>query len=143
MYRKIQDLEKIDTIVVSEFLSQDGNKPDTRQIQHRQRPIYLITKTRERMSTNVNTLFGALPNDLQNKIYEKIVYPQSKDLLYEIKMTRMSSYFHEMQKVYIKNPKKFASFKDTVAIMRANGHNKQADKFELIINEIVEKQDKV
>ena len=55
----------------------------------------------------------------------------------------MSSYFHEMQKVYIKNPKKFASFKDTVAIMRANGHNKQADKFELIINEIVEKQDKV
>jgi len=95
------------------------------------------------MSTNVKTLFEALPNDLQNKIYEKIVYPQSKDLLYEIKMTRMSSYFHEMQKVYTKNPKKFASFKDTVAIMRANGHNKQADKFELIINEIFEKQDKV
>ena len=93
------------------------------------------------MSFNANALFAALPNDLQDKICEKIVYPQSKDLLDEIKTTRFSSYFHEMQKVYNKNPKKFATFKDTVAIMRANGHNEQADKFELIISEILKKQE--
>ena len=93
------------------------------------------------MSFNTNALFAALPNDLQDKICEKIVYPQPKDLLEEIKTTRFSGYFHEMQKVYNRNPKKFATFKDTVAIMRANGHNEQADKFELIISEILEKQE--
>jgi|UniRef100_A0A6C0JUD6 hypothetical protein len=93
------------------------------------------------MSFNANALFAALPNDIQDKICEKIVYPQSKDLLDEIKTTRLSCYFHEMQKVYTKNPKKFATFKDTVAIMRANGHNEQADKFELIIGEILKKQE--
>tara|TARA_B100001540_G_C15526007_1_gene514692 strand:+ start:243 stop:539 length:297 start_codon:yes stop_codon:yes gene_type:complete len=93
------------------------------------------------MSFNTNALFATLPNDLQDKIYEKIVYPQSKDLMDEIKTTRFCGYFHEMQKVYKKNPKKFATFKDTVAIMRANGHNEQADKFELIISEILGKQE--
>ena len=94
------------------------------------------------MSSNMNSLFSNLPSDLQDKICEKIVYPQSKDLLDEIKTTRLSGYFREMQKVYNKNPKKFATFKDTVAIMRANGHNEQADKIELIINEILQKQDR-
>jgi len=89
---------------------------------------------------NKNTLFNALPNDLQDKICEKIVYEQPVVLMNEIKTTRFSESFYEIQKVFIDNPKKLNGLTDTLVLMRKHGAVKQAEIFEKIIEEIIQKE---
>jgi len=89
----------------------------------------------------MNVLFNTLPTDLQEKIYQKIVYPQSDDLMFEIRTTKFSNHFYEVQKLFVENPKKISGLKDTLRIMSLNGGEKQAEIFKAIIQEIIEKQD--
>ena len=89
---------------------------------------------------NTIGLFNALPTDLQDKICEKIVYEQPVILMNEIKTTRFSESFYEIQKVFIDNPKKLNGLTDTLVLMRKHGAEKQADVFEKIIEEIMQKE---
>jgi len=89
----------------------------------------------------MNPLFDTLPTDLQEKIYQKIVYPQPDDLMFEIKTAKFSNHFYDVQKLFVKNPKKISGLKDTLRIMSLNGGEKQAEIFKAIIQEIIEKQD--
>jgi len=88
----------------------------------------------------MNALFDTLPTDLQEKVYHKIVYPQPDDLLFEIKTTKFSKHFYDVQKLFVKNPKKISGLKDTLRIMSLNGGEKHAKIFKRIIEEIIEKQ---
>jgi hypothetical protein len=90
---------------------------------------------------NMNALFNALPTDLQDKVCEKIVYEQPVVLMDEIKTTRFTENFYEIQKVFVDNPKKMSGLTDTLAVMRKHGAVKQAEVFEKIIQEILEKQE--
>lgn len=90
---------------------------------------------------NINVLFNSLPTDLQDKVCEKIVYEQPTVLMNEIKTTRFTENFYEIQKVFVENPKKMSGLTDTLAVMRKHGAVKQAEVFEKIIQEILEKQE--
>ena len=89
----------------------------------------------------MNALFDALPTDLQDKVCEKIVYQQPTVLMDEIKTTRFTENFYKIQKVFVENPKKLSGLTDTLAVMRKSGAVKQAEVFEKIIQEILEKQE--
>ena len=88
----------------------------------------------------MNALFDTLPTDLQDKVCEKIVYEQPTVLMNEIKTTQFADNFYEIQKVFVDNPKKMSGLTDTLAVIRKHGAVKQADVFEKIIQEILEKQ---
>ena len=92
---------------------------------------------------NMNALFDALPTDLQDKVCEKIVYQQSAVLMDEIKTSRFSHTFYEIQKVFGNNPKKLSSLTVTLAVMKKHGAVKEAEVFEKIMHEIMQKEEKL
>lgn len=89
----------------------------------------------------MNVLFDAFPTDLQDKVCENIVYEQQTVLMNEIKTALFANNFYEIQKVFVDNPKKMSGLTDTLALMRKHGAVKQAEVFEKIIQEILEKQE--
>ena len=84
--------------------------------------------------------FDALPIDLQDKICEKIVYqPLSAELIKDIKSTRYSHNLYNMQKLFIKNPKKIVGLTDTLQVLKNKNLHVQASQFEIIITDLIDK----
>ena len=110
----------------------------TRVLKNSRQPAKLSLKMTQ---NNMNVLFDAFPTDLQDKVCENIVYEQQTVLMNEIKTALFANNFYEIQKVFVDNPKKMSGLTDTLALMRKHGAVKQAEVFEKIIQEILEKQE--
>ena len=100
------------------------------------------------MTHQISTLFDTLPCDLQDKVCEKIVYPQSHELLEEIRSTRLSNFYRDMIILIGITPKKKVGFslKETQLSLRkasnlANEGNRLADTLGHISEDIFRKSE--
>jgi hypothetical protein len=100
------------------------------------------------MTHLISTLFDTLPCDLQDKVCEKIVYPQSHELLEEIRSTRLSNFYRDMIILIGITPKKKVGFslKETQICLRKasnleNEGNRLADTLGHISEDILRKSE--
>ena len=82
------------------------------------------------MTHQISTLFDTLPCDLQDKVCEKIVYPQSPELLEEIRSTRLSNFYRDMIILIGITPNKKVGFslKETQLALRKGKLGNQGDR---------------
>ena len=94
------------------------------------------------MSSNMSLLFDSMPRDIQDKVCEKILYPQPTALLEEIRSTRLNKFFRDTLSVFgVKSKKIGFSLYETQTILRKRKMYDLAEKMGQICEEIYLKMD--
>ncbi len=90
------------------------------------------------MTHNISLLFDSMPQDIQDKVCEKIIYPQPSALLEEIRETRLSHLFRDTLRILgEKSANKVGlTLQETKSVLIRRGMPQLAKKMERVCEDI-------